>query len=114
VAATVPHARATRPYLASPGTAILCSPDAGRIRQPTFFLAPRCPDLFRDRGSAIQDSRSGPLSGDYAIVLPLLLTTVVSTSISRALGSESVYETELRHRGMAWTMTLEGRQMKKP
>jgi len=28
------------------------------------------------------------LSGDYAIVLPLLLATVVATTVSRSLGSE--------------------------
>jgi CIC family chloride channel protein len=51
------------------------------------------------------------LSGDYAIVLPLILTTVVSTSVSRALGTDSVYETELRKRGLGWDITLEGRRM---
>jgi len=51
------------------------------------------------------------LSGDYAIALPLILTTVVSTSISRALGTESVYESELRKRGLGWDLTLEGRQI---
>lgn len=52
------------------------------------------------------------LSGDYPIVLPLLLATVVSTAISRGLGSESVYETELRKRGLGWDITLEGRQVR--
>jgi CIC family chloride channel protein len=52
------------------------------------------------------------LSGDYPIVLPLLVATVVSTSVSRRLGSESVYEAELRRRGLGWDLTLEGRQMK--
>jgi CIC family chloride channel protein len=51
------------------------------------------------------------LSGDYAIVLPLLLATVISTTISRSLGSESVYEAELRRKGLAWELTLEGRRM---
>lgn len=36
------------------------------------------------------------LSGDYAIVLPLLLATVVATAASRTLGSESVYDAQLR------------------
>ena len=54
------------------------------------------------------------LSGDYPIVLPLLVATVVSTSVSRRLGSESVYESELRRRGLGWDLTLEGRQMKVP
>jgi CIC family chloride channel protein len=52
------------------------------------------------------------LSGDYLIVLPLLLATVVSTSVSRGFGSESVYEAELRRRGLGWDITLEGRRMK--
>jgi chloride channel protein, CIC family len=50
------------------------------------------------------------LSGDYPIVLPLLLATVISTSVSRRLGSESVYEAELRRRGLRWDLTLEGRR----
>ena len=51
------------------------------------------------------------LSGDYLIVLPLILATVTATAASKALGDESVYETELRKRGLAWEMTLEGRQL---
>lgn len=54
------------------------------------------------------------LSGDYFIVLPLILATVVATAVSKALGAESVYETELRKRGLGWEMTLEGRQLKSP
>jgi len=54
------------------------------------------------------------LSGDYLIVLPLLLSTVAATAVSRALGSESVYETELRRRGLGWDLTLEGRRVKQP
>jgi CIC family chloride channel protein len=52
------------------------------------------------------------LSGDYLIVLPLLLATVVSTSVSRGFGGESVYDAELRRRGVGWDITLEGRRMK--
>jgi CIC family chloride channel protein len=52
------------------------------------------------------------LSGDYLIVLPLLVATVVATSASRSFGSESVYEAELRRKGLAWELTLEGRRMK--
>jgi CIC family chloride channel protein len=52
------------------------------------------------------------LSGDYPIVLPLLIATVVATAASRGLGSESVYSSELRRRGLGWDLTLEGRQMK--
>ncbi len=50
------------------------------------------------------------LSGDYPIVLPLLIATSVSTTLSRWLGSESVYTSELRRRGIAWELTLEGRE----
>jgi CIC family chloride channel protein len=52
------------------------------------------------------------LSGDYPIALPLITAAVASTAASKALGSESVYETELRKRGLGWDVTLEGRQMK--
>jgi CIC family chloride channel protein len=51
------------------------------------------------------------LSGDYAIVLPLLLATVVSVTVSKAFGGESVYESELRRRGIHWELTLEGRKI---
>jgi CIC family chloride channel protein len=51
------------------------------------------------------------LSGDYLIVLPLLLATVVSTTLSRWLGEESVYEAELRRKGVGWELTLEGRSL---
>lgn len=54
------------------------------------------------------------LSGDYAMVLPLIVTTVIATAVSRGLGSESVYETELRRRGLAWELTLEGRDIDAP
>lgn len=49
------------------------------------------------------------LSGDYPIVLPLLLATVIATWLSRGLGGESVYEAELRRRGLGWELTLDGR-----
>jgi chloride channel protein, CIC family len=51
------------------------------------------------------------LSGDYPIALPLLLVTVIATTVSRSLGSESVYEAELRRKGLHWQLTLEGRRM---
>ncbi|MBI4885778.1 MAG: chloride channel protein [Acidobacteria bacterium] len=49
------------------------------------------------------------LSGDYPIVLPLLLATIVATAVSRWLGSESLYAAELRRRGLGWELTLDGR-----
>jgi CIC family chloride channel protein len=51
------------------------------------------------------------LSGDYPIVLPLLVATVVATSLSRGLGSKSVYEAELNRKGLGWELTLEGRRV---
>jgi CIC family chloride channel protein len=53
------------------------------------------------------------LSGDYSIVVPLILATAVATSLSRTIGGESVYATELRRRGLGWEMTLEGRQLER-
>jgi len=49
------------------------------------------------------------LSGDYPIVIPLLLSTVVATTVSRMLGTESLYASELRRRGLGWELTLDGR-----
>jgi CIC family chloride channel protein len=54
------------------------------------------------------------LSGDYPIALPLIVATIVATAASKAAGGESVYEAELRKRGLGWEITLEGRQMKVP
>lgn len=51
------------------------------------------------------------LSGDYAIVVPLLLVTTVATMTSRLVGGRSVYEAELRRRGLRWRLTLEGREV---
>lgn len=53
------------------------------------------------------------ISGDYAIALPLILATASATGISRALYPDSVYGSELRRRGVRWTMTLEGRQIER-
>ena len=51
------------------------------------------------------------LSGDYAIVLPLVLATAVATLTSRALRRDSIYTAELRDRGVAWHLTMEGRRV---
>ena len=53
------------------------------------------------------------VSGDYPIALPLIVAAVVSTLVSRGLGSESVYDTELRKRGLGWDITLEGRKLRR-
>jgi CIC family chloride channel protein len=50
------------------------------------------------------------LSGDYAIVLPLLLVTATATWSSRWLRRESIYTAELSERGVSWALTLEGRR----
>jgi CBS domain-containing protein len=46
------------------------------------------------------------LSGDYAIVLPLFVATVLATVVSRRLHADSIYTEELRRRGIAWEGTL--------
>lgn len=50
------------------------------------------------------------LSGDYAIALPLLLATAIATFFSRTLRPDSIYTAELRQRGVAWQLTLDGRR----
>jgi CIC family chloride channel protein len=51
------------------------------------------------------------LSGDYAVVLPLLFATAVATAVSRLLARDSIYTAELRKRGISWELTFEGRQI---
>jgi CIC family chloride channel protein len=51
------------------------------------------------------------LSGDYAIVLPLVLATAIATLASRRLHRDSVYTAELRRKGLDWEVTLEGRRV---
>jgi CIC family chloride channel protein len=51
------------------------------------------------------------LSGDYAIVLPLILATALATLVSRRLRRESIYTAELKQRGIDWELTLEGRRV---
>jgi CIC family chloride channel protein len=51
------------------------------------------------------------LSGDYAVVLPLAHATAAATLVSRRLGVDSIYTAELRRRGVAWEVTLEGRRV---
>jgi CIC family chloride channel protein len=51
------------------------------------------------------------LSGDYAIVLPLVLATAIATWGSRTLRRASIYTAELGERGAAWEVTFEGRRI---
>ncbi|HEY4057957.1 MAG TPA: chloride channel protein [Kofleriaceae bacterium] len=46
------------------------------------------------------------LSGDYAVVLPLALATVLATALAKRLLPESIYQEELRKRGVAWDITV--------
>lgn len=49
------------------------------------------------------------LSGDYAVVLPLVLATAVATAFARALDRDSIYTHELRARGVAWEPSIRPR-----
>ncbi|HEY5948233.1 MAG TPA: chloride channel protein [Kofleriaceae bacterium] len=51
------------------------------------------------------------LSGDYAVVLPLVLATAIATALSRTLGRDSIYMAELRARGVSWELTMAGREL---
>ena len=51
------------------------------------------------------------ISGDYAIVLPLVLATALATLVSRQIHRESIYTADLRRKGIDWEMTLDGRRI---
>jgi CIC family chloride channel protein len=51
------------------------------------------------------------LSGDYAIVLPLVVATATAAGLARRLRRDSVYTAELARRGLSWTMSLDGRRV---
>lgn len=46
------------------------------------------------------------LSGDYAIVLPLLTACAIATVLSRRVHRESIYTEELRRRGSQWQVKV--------
>ncbi|HET7544493.1 MAG TPA: chloride channel protein [Polyangiaceae bacterium] len=46
------------------------------------------------------------LSGDYAIVLPLLTACAIATLLSRRVHRESIYTEELRRRGSQWEVKV--------
>jgi len=46
------------------------------------------------------------LSGDYAIVLPLLTACAIATVLSRRVHRESIYTEELRRRGSRWAVQV--------
>jgi CIC family chloride channel protein len=51
------------------------------------------------------------LSGDYEIVLPLLVATSAATAVARYLRPTSLYMDEVRRRGLRWEVTLGGRRI---
>ena len=51
------------------------------------------------------------LSGDYALMLPLLVATAIAAAWARRLYVDSVYTAELTHRGLRWRLTLDGRRV---
>ena len=50
------------------------------------------------------------LSGDYGLVLPLLVATALAAGLARRLYVDSVYTAELSRRGVRWRLTLDGRR----
>jgi CIC family chloride channel protein len=46
------------------------------------------------------------LSGDYAVVLPLLTACAIATVLSRRIHPESIYTEELRRRGSRWQIKV--------
>jgi chloride channel protein, CIC family len=46
------------------------------------------------------------MSGDYALVVPLLLSTALATATARKLRDDSIYSAELRRRGIRWDRSL--------
>lgn len=51
------------------------------------------------------------LSGDYALMLPLLVATALAAAWARRLYVHSVYTVELSRRGLRWRLTLDGRRV---
>ncbi|MDB4957543.1 MAG: Chloride channel protein [Myxococcales bacterium] len=51
------------------------------------------------------------LSGDYALVLPLLIACAIAAGLARHLYIDSVYTAELTRRGIRWRLTLDGRRV---
>lgn len=46
------------------------------------------------------------MSGDYALVVPLLCATALATAVARRLRPDSIYAAELRRRGVGWDTSL--------
>lgn len=52
------------------------------------------------------------LSGDYAVVLPLIAACATATLLAARIRPDSVYVEELHRRGLIWEVTLDGRQVR--
>jgi chloride channel protein, CIC family len=50
------------------------------------------------------------LTGDFALILPLLLACALAAGIARRLYVDNVYSSELTRRGLRWRLTLDGRR----
>jgi len=50
------------------------------------------------------------LSGDYALVLPLLVATALATLVSRGLKVDSIYAEELTRQGKSWRFSVKWSQ----
>lgn len=50
------------------------------------------------------------LSGDFALILPLLVACAIAAGIARSLYVDNVYSAELSRRGLRWRLTLDGRR----
>jgi CIC family chloride channel protein len=51
------------------------------------------------------------LSGDWRLVLPLLVACALAAGLARRLYIDSVYTAELTRRGLRWRLTLDGRRV---
>lgn len=70
-------------------------------------------------GSALAATTHAPImaavlacevSGDFALVLPLLLSCALAAGIARRLYIDNMYSAELTRRGLRWRLTLDGRR----
>ncbi len=53
------------------------------------------------------------LSADYGEALPLVVATAIAAGLAKALRADSIYTAELKNRGAAWELTLDGRRLVK-
>jgi chloride channel protein, CIC family len=51
------------------------------------------------------------ISGDFALVLPLLSACAVASAVARRLYIDSIYTAELTRRGLRWRLTLDGQRV---